>query len=283
MTKVALLTVHGIGKTAANYADPLIATLRSRLGAEASQVAFLPVYYQNILQANEDRVWQETQARNTVHYATLREWLLFGFGDAAGIDGDRLSTGAVYLEVQWRIARALLAAHDALGGVGPVVALTQSLGGHVLSNYLWDAQAATNGRDANTIWQNMAAQAPARLGRAPSQAERATLRGGGLCRWVSTGCNIPLFVASHPIIQAIAKPCDDFEWLNLYDPDDVLGWPLRPLSPSYDNLVVDREINAGQGLADLLFKSWNPLSHTAYWTDDDVLEPLLDRLRLYLN
>jgi len=58
----------------------------------------------------------------------------------------------------------------------------------------------------------------------------------------------------------------------------VLGWPLQPLSPQYHELVEDRAINAGQGAAGWILKSWNPLAHTAYWTDDDVVKPLADLL-----
>ena len=89
----------------------------------------------------------------------------------------------------------------------------------------------------------------------------------------TTGCNIPIFVAGHGKVVAIDPPCKDFEWRNYYDEDDVLGWPLRPLSDSYDKLVKDYEINVGG-----LFTSWNPLGHTEYWKDEDFLRQLVDFL-----
>jgi hypothetical protein len=36
-------------------------------------------------------------------------------------------------------------------------------------------------------------------------------------------------------------------------------------------------INAGHG-TELLTRSWNPLSHEAYWADKDVLGPLVSML-----
>ena len=58
--------------------------------------------------------------------------------------------------------------------------------------------------------------------------------------------------------------------MNFFDADDVLGYPLKPLSPSYGNAVSeDIEINVGG-----LFTSWNPISHTEYWTDNDFTEPV---------
>jgi hypothetical protein len=90
----------------------------------------------------------------------------------------------------------------------------------------------------------------------------------------TTGCNIPIFVAGHKNIQAISPPSQDFKWHNFFDEDDVLGWPLRPLSPSYEQLVDDIAVNAGGGLVGTLVKSWNPFSHNQYWTDSEVTSHL---------
>lgn len=48
-------------------------------------------------------------------------------------------------------------------------------------------------------------------------------------------------------------------------------------------MVEDRAINAGQGAVDWILKSWNPLSHTTYWDDDNVVKPLADMLRSLLT
>ena len=59
-------------------------------------------------------------------------------------------------------------------------------------------------------------------------------------------------------------------WLNFYDPDDILGYPLKPLSPEYDDAVnADLPINVGA-----VFSSWNPLSHNKYWTDNRFTKPV---------
>lgn len=71
-------------------------------------------------------------------------------------------------------------------------------------------------------------------------------------------------------------------WLNFYDPDDILGFPLAEIGPRYEALarrgeLEDKPINAG-GLA----QWWNPLSHNGYWKDDDLAEPLAVFLRRLL-
>lgn len=64
------------------------------------------------------------------------------------------------------------------------------------------------------------------------------------------------------------------KWLNYFDPDDVLGYPLKPLSLEYRKAVSqDIEINVGS-----VFSSWNPASHSDYSTDDDFTIPVAQYL-----
>jgi hypothetical protein len=61
---------------------------------------------------------------------------------------------------------------------------------------------------------------------------------------------------------------------NYYDPDDVIGYALRPLNAAYAQAVArDAAINVGS-----LLTSWNPLSHMGHWTDDDVTTPIAAKL-----
>jgi hypothetical protein len=283
VAQVALLTLHGMGVTLKDYADELQRDLLALLGDAWQEVAFESVYYQDILQPNQRAVWNRTRANAKVRWEGLRTFVLSGLSDAVGIECRKERAGSAYELAQLEIARKLLAARDQMGGNGAVVFLTQSLGAHVLSNYLWDAQLPT-GRATAGIWQDIDAHAMAIAGHALSNEERDFLRGGTLRRWVSTGCNIPVFVAAdmQMSIQPIRPPTDDFHWLNIYDPDDALGWPLRPLGNGYEELVDDRTINAGQS-ADVTARNWNPLSHTAYWTDKDVLGPLSEMLKKLLS
>ena len=67
--------------------------------------------------------------------------------------------------------------------------------------------------------------------------------------------------------------------LLFFDRNDVLGWPLRPLSQSYDRVVTeDVEINSGT-----ILEQWNPMSHSAYWRDRDVLRPIARFIRQLLK
>ncbi|MDN4059510.1 hypothetical protein QPK31_14885 [Massilia sp. YIM B02769] len=282
MPTVALVSVHGMGETPRNYAAEVFGQMRSRLGPDLRErLACYSVYYQDILQKNEQLVWNRVDRQSKVHYDELRKFMLFGFADAAGLENRKEIPGSVYELAQGEIARNLLGACTANHAM-PVVFLAHSLGCQVLSSYLYDAQKArAGGRVEAGVWRDIDGWARMAVGRVLSEREKLYLAGGTCSGLMTTGCNIPIFVAAHRNMQIkpIAPPTPIFHWLNLYDPDDVLGWPLQPLSEDYRVLVEDRAINAGQGAVNWMLKSWNPLSHSAYWQDNAVLAPLAGMIR----
>lgn len=282
MPNVALITVHGMGETPPDYAADLGRRLRLKIGPRfTSQVDFRTVYYQEILQKNEQEIWRRVAGNSQVHYEQLRKFLLFGFGDAAGLENRKEDTGSVYELAQIEIAKTLLDAYAANGADAPVVLLSHSLGCQVLSNYIYDAQKVRSGLPvAAGVWKNIDHWSRTLQGRALTESEKNFLACGTALGWITTGCNIPIFVAAHKemTIIPISAPRPSFKWLNIYDPDDVLGWPLQPLSEGYRLLVEDRAINAGHGVIDWIVKSWNPMSHSSYWQDDEVIAPLASML-----
>lgn len=288
MDRVALITVHGMGRTRPDYAAGLIEAVRRRL--DASTLAALhvgSVFYQRELQFNEDALWAACTSQASLNWTWLREFMLFNFADAVGLEAGKDEIDSSYFETQLQIASTLLQAWDELGGAAPMVAVAHSLGGQVLSCYLYDAQREQRARTPGSattlppagIWQDIRASVGAGLGRELSDEQIAFLRGTSLRTLVTTGCNIPVFVAAHNRmrIRPIDKPNPQFEWHNVYSPNDPLGWPLGPLSEDYRLLVSDHRIRAGS-----LATAWNPLSHGAYWTDPLVCETVaqaIDRVR----
>jgi len=280
MPKVALLALHGMGTQTAGYADDLARRLRQRMGDNFSAVHFVEILYQDILQPNQQRVWG--LVRPGLRWPVLRNFVLSGLGDAAGFEDAKEARDSVYALIQIKIAQALLSAYRTAGDTVPIVILARSLGCHVLSCYLWDAQhyrpAPDNPVKAG-IWADLSHYEAALAGEGNSLTadEIAFLRGDCIRRLLTTGCNIPIFVAAHAAkdIVPFDRPTSDFEWHNYYDTDDVLGWPLAPMSPSYGDLVVDHKVGLrGSKLRQWFLESWNPLSHRLYWEDDAVLDPL---------
>ena len=278
MTKpLALVTIHGMGETQADYAARLFDRLQPHT---RDDVYYGSVYYQDLLQYNEERVWQALGSR--LRWNKLRRFVLFGLADAAALEHRKEQPHSLYHYSQLKIARALYLAKTQLAQNGKLVMLAHSLGCHVLSCYLWDAQQAKAGqKPAAGIWRNIRQYQAGISGDVPlTDEDIAFLRGDSLVTLITTGCNIPVFVAGHAMesILPFQKPCPQFHWHNVYDKDDVLGWPLRELSPQYSALVNDIEINAGGGLFAYLAASWNPLSHNQYWKSQSVINMLLKAL-----
>jgi len=263
MTKLGLLTIHGMGQTKPDYADAFKKALSNRFGkTEWTNIEIRSAYYQDLLQNNQSAYFNKVSAG--LDWQRLRKFVLFGFSDAASLESRKVGKNSPYYQAQERILEQFRSLYKALPPSSQIVVVAQSLGGQVLSNYLWDALHAK--KPSHGIWAN-----PPKFG---DKAEEDFCRGKSIRTIFTTGCNIPIFVAGiHPKeITPIDKPTPDFEWHNYYDVDDVLGWPLQGLSDGYDLLVHDHRINSGL----------TPLSHTKYWTDKDFLKPLAKHLRALL-
>lgn len=261
MKEIALITLHGMGKFKPNYFAELEDGLKSALGGNWTRISFQNVQYAPILQGPQDKLWNDmvSAPANDLDATKLRQFFLFGFGDAGSLEYSAHNDRLNYIAVQREIQSALKKAYIDFGQdkSKPVVIIAQSLGCQVISNYLWDAEYG------KYIFENVADIDPDELD---------FLKLKSLRNLVTTGCNIPLFISGISDRKCFSKPNASFKWDNYYDPDDVLGWPLRQLGPTF-KIVADHDINAGG-----MFTSWNPASHEAYWADKDVIRPLANKL-----
>jgi hypothetical protein len=275
MTRIGVLVVHGMGRQKKDFSEGLRTALLDRLGADAWRIEWKEVLWAPILEPREADLWDAMQRATNpagvpirLDQTTIRGFVLHNFGDATAYQRDEDVESAGQL-IHQRVSNAVEDLQTALGDpAAPVVVLAHSLGGHIMSNYIWDRQHH--------------AQPSAVLPKWPIP----TLAG-----LITFGCNIPLFALAFrdakPINlpgASITKPevRDVVRWLNFLDQDDVLGWPLRPLyTKDADGLndaqritiskLEDYEINVGG-----LLTGWNPASHDGYWEDDDFVEPVAE-------
>jgi hypothetical protein len=272
---IALLIVHGMGDTAPDFHDELVVPLRARLQGAWDRIAWRPVYYQPVLKRNERAIFE--QMRPLLRWEGLRELMLFGFSDAASLEHKKELALSPYWQTQQLILQRLDELFDEAGPDAPLAIVAHSLGGQVISNYIWDAQQP---RAYAGIWSSALDDG------VPADAPRDRFRRThSLQRLLTTGCNIPVFVAGHATIEPIDRRRlgAGFRWINQFDPDDVLGWPLAQLSAAYAALVEDHAVNAsGDSLAGRIL-SLTPYSHMQYWRTDSVLDRIADSLREMLE
>ena len=200
MAKLGIVTIHGIGETTTGYADAFKAEIKRRLGAKSSDVDFETIFYQDLLQNNQEDYYART--KDKLRYRTLRRFVLFAISDAASLEAQRGRGNDLYTRVQDTILTALKRIFASLEPNAPLIVIAQSFGGQVFSSFLWDAQ---QDDPAFGIWAS-----PPDFS---SQEEEDFCRGKSTRILFTTGCNIPVFVASLPSerIIPIAPPRPDFE------------------------------------------------------------------------
>ncbi|GAB3533994.1 hypothetical protein GCM10027443_20410 [Pontibacter brevis] len=251
-TKFGVLTIHGMGNQRPDYANALQKNLYKQLREETiADISFKSIWYHSDFQVHQDKVWEHmVQSGNPLDQQRLRKFFLNFLSDAATSEFRPGEEDSSYKRIQRIILRQINALRVELEDQDcPIIIIAHSLGCQIISNYIWDAQ------QRKGIWEK----------NEPTEFQKL----GTTRLLLTSGCNIPLFVSGLEKIVAIDKPNDLFEWHNFYDRDDILGWPLKPLSKgfpnAYDSIVTqDREINTG----------WTPFSHSDYWEDKDFINPV---------
>lgn len=256
--KVAVLIIHGIGSQNANFADATKDEINGRVagkGYNPDDIAWKSVYWANILEPRQINFMNEIIAdrNNDIDFIKLRRFIISAIGDAAAYQNIKGQENSTYSKIHRRVKDCIEDLYDNQLGHEPcpLIIMAHSLGGHIMSNYIWDIQ-----RD-----------------RFPESSDFENMK--HVAGMITFGCNIPLFALAHSNLQPFKFPGQSLsaankakaKWLNFYDPDDVLGYPLRQINSHYQ-FIEDRHINVGGMLT-----SWNPLSHNGYWTDNDFTKP----------
>ena len=270
MSELAVVVIHGMGTQEPDYAEEMIDELNKRVAKrrkDPTKIAWKTIFWADILDGRELAYFRRAKNRSEMDYLRLRKFIVTSLGDAVAYQKVTSQHNTAYRDIHGRVGQAIhdLYVGDLQSRPKPMIVLAHSLGGHIMSNHIWDMQHPKPG-------------GPPAL----SPFERMKWLSG----FVTFGCNIPLFTFAYSVVEPIKFPPpglrpdlrDKARWLNFYDPDDVLAYPLRPVSPKYSQ-VVDRDIaiNAGG-----IFSSWNPLSHLKYWEDNDFTKPVAAFLASFL-
>lgn len=264
--QLAVVLIHGMGSQDEGFAAPTISALSAlldRQGHDPAEVAWQAIHWADILADRQRGYLDAARQAAEMDFLGLRRFVVSALGDIAAyqyVDTPSPTYARIHDRVRQRIAE--LYTHQLGATPTPLVVLAHSLGSHIMSSYIWDTQRGhPTGADPES-----------------SPFERFEHLAG----LVTFGSTIPLFTFAHDPVVAIDFPGRALDravaakarWFNFYDRDDVLGYPLKPTSPSYAQVVTaDIEINVGG-----LVTSATPASHNGYWTDNDFTRPVADFL-----
>jgi len=265
MADLCIAVIHGMGSQKPNYSIPMRNEINNRLRVDAPRVEWKEIYWAKILEKREKDYLDEANKHNNLDWIRLRRFMINAFGDASAYRKTHDPNSSAYHDIHEKVRKAIADLDD--GSDTPLVVMAHSLGGHIMSNYIYDIQ---QGRSIVT----------------PGSSDFQQMK--TLAGIITFGCNIPFFTLAykktdiHPInfpgnaLTPVQK--NRAKWLNFYDPDDVLGYPLKAINQRYDRVVSeDIAINVGG-----IFTSWNPIAHQKYWTDNDFTKPVTRFLQSWL-
>ena len=136
---LGVLVIHGIGSQERDFADEMIDELQDLVDG-SDRIAWQPVFWADVLKKAQDSYLRRANSNNTLDYMGIRRFVVGALGDASAyrrVNDDPKSTyGRVHTIVRDDVANL----QGQLGDAKPLVILAHSLGGQIMSNYIWDIQ-----------------------------------------------------------------------------------------------------------------------------------------------
>ena len=272
--KLAVAFLHGAGTPDEDFADDMIGKIKQgfteKLGLENAdqEIVFEAVFWSAVFEEEEKKLLKRLQKNNDLDYLHMRRFVVEFLADAVAYQPTRQGNQN-YGRANSLLAESLGNLKEKAGKYAPLCIISHSLGSVVASNYFYDLQFKQGNIGPKT--REVASHTP--IERGETLALFYTM-GSPLAIWSMRYPDFgrPIHVPA-PGLASI-YPNVKGEWINFYDKDDVLAFPLKGLNAYYQAAVdKDVEVNVG-GWA----TSWTPLSHSKYNTDADVITPIVDGL-----
>ena len=275
--KLAIALIHGIGRTEPGFSASMQRALtrqfanrvRGAVPDPGTELVFEEVVWSAALQTDEDQLWRRMHDAARLRYARLRQFMVNFAADAIAYQpapSDRTAYDAIHAQVAAALARLA----ERAGPRAPLCVVAHSLGTVIASNYIYDLAKKRNSFLSQAV--------RSRINGTPLE------RGETFSLFYTMGSPIALWSLRYPSFGdpirfplrrlAVHHPKLGPRWVNFYDPDDVIGFPLKPLNARYRAVVTeDRPVNVGSWLT-----SWTPLSHMGYWNDSNIASEIADGL-----
>ncbi len=262
--KVAVAVVHGIGRQEPGFYADLKREIEDRCrDVCGDNVVIEPVYWARWMQDAEDRLWGRMTGDGPMNFPTVRRLMIDFVSDAMAYQPTTHDRKA-YDDIHGEFARSLRRLAERAGANAPLCIIAHSLGTVISSNFIYDLQ---NPHKISAAIQSVMEDTP--LDRGETLTLLYTM-GSPLALWSLRFREFgqPITVPAPQLAQHY--PQLKGEWINYYDRDDVVAFPLKVLNEAYQQAVTaDVQVNVGG-----LLTSWNPLAHMEYWTDRDILGPV---------
>lgn len=266
--QIAVAVVHGIGKQDPTFVDKVNDQIQSRCRAVCGDdIVVEPVHWARVMQDKEDELWDRLIGGGPLDFRHTRRLMVDFVADALAYQPTSHDR-KLYDDVHAEFAKTLNHLAERTGDQAPLCIIAHSLGTIITSNFIYDLQKPElMAEKVKRIAGNTA------LGQGETLTLLYTL-GSPLALWSLRYREFGKPITAPSPSLAKHYPNLTGEWINFYDRDDVIAFPLQSLNQAYAQAVTrDAEVNVGG-----VTSSWNPLSHMHYWTDRDVVGPISESL-----
>lgn len=271
--KLAVAIIHGMGDQRVDFAEEMGIGIRRSFSKQlmhlvpdpSSQLIIRPIQWSTVFADKEQVLFEKMVLDNQLDYKGLRKFILHNVGDVIAyqqVEEASHNYDRVHKFIGEKLHEISLEASDD----APLCVVSHSLGSVVASNYFYDLQFKQE-----HVRSIVSRSSPLE-------------KGDTLALFYTMGTTLPLWsLRYHNFSRPINIPSNelqnyypglDGEWINFFDTDDVLGYPLKDVDEHYYNAVnEDRKIhNKG------LLTGWNPLCHNGYFTNKDVIDVIVKGL-----
>lgn len=272
--KIAVAIIHGMGKQRSDFSNEfqsvLIEQFMKRLNKVANhsgmdELVIEPMYWAPVLENLENLLWLRIDGK-MLSWKKTRGFVISYLGDAIAYQPlppkTQTTEHFIYKNVHERLNESLKMLAKRAGETAPLCVIAHSLGTIISSNFLYDLQ-ISRGTDVY--------KTPLEKG------ETLTLyytMGSPIAVWSLRfkDFGTPLQVPAPKLGKHYSYL--EGEWINFYNKNDVLGFPIKNLNEQYQSVIKqDLQVNSGNFLI-----RRTPLSHKHYWTNKKVIATIADAL-----
>jgi len=272
--KIAVAIIHGAGSQQADFAEPVIAKLTAAFldhlpdadQSVANKLVFRPIYWANVLAKKQRVLWNTLETDGQLDFKAVRKFLMHFGADAVAYQPSA-SHREVYDNIHQIVTNVLSDLAKKAGPQAPLCIIGHSIGTVITHNYFYDL-------GYTDAAKNPIINTPLEKGKTLTFLYTM---GSPLAFWSLRYNNYKPIIFPGTEVNNL-YPGLNPEWVNFYDKDDILGYPIRSLSSGHKKLAEQGYLEDIQVDSGNILTSWTPLSHLQYWTDNDVIQPIAKSL-----
>ncbi|MEE9409423.1 MAG: hypothetical protein V3V41_00665 [Candidatus Heimdallarchaeota archaeon] len=290
--KIVIIVTHGMGKQdkkprfslkydtifdkAAKRFEKKIRKRFIKEGGDDGRLVFAPVNWADVAQKYQTELKEnlmkrkkrlkcdDQKIRAKIGWRFLRGFMVDFLADAI-VYQQSPNDQKMYNDIHAKFSEELKKQATGAGDNAHLCIFAHSLGTIITNNFLFDLEYCRKNKD-------------------PSECGDTPLERGETLKLVYTaGSPLALWTIRH-YPPKFGIPIEVEKWINFYNKNDVLAYPLGNLNEEYRKLrcnaeegkkpmLIDKKVFAGGVLM-----GWNPMSHNGYWSNRNVIKTIVENL-----